>query len=243
MAQFVAESTVDLTRSVMNDSDRDLVGGLEQQQRAAQARVQAVEDAWAKALGSEPVAELQSELESSAELRSSIQKDIASAELLIADAADRKQQAQAAEAAEIQKETSSARARIAEMTRQIERIDRRQSERERTLAQRIGHRDALEAERKARQAELAASETRLREARGDAGYRGERMKIIDPGIVPQQPSSPNLILNLLAALLFGLILPLLYLAVEMNYREDRARSVVESTGRRANYSSYMTRDE
>ena len=51
------------------------------------------------------------------------------------------------------------------------------------------------------------SRARLREARGDAGYRGERLRIIDPGIVPERPSSPNLPLNLVAALLLGLVLP------------------------------------
>jgi uncharacterized protein involved in exopolysaccharide biosynthesis len=85
----------------------------------------------------------------------------------------------------------------------------------------MAHRDRVEAERKSGQAELTAAETRLREARSEAGYRGERMRIIDPGIVPQRPSSPNLILNLLAAMLAGLVLPVLYLAVEMNYQEDR----------------------
>jgi capsular polysaccharide biosynthesis protein len=243
MAQFVAESTVELTRNVMSDSDRDLLGGIEQQQRTAQARLQAAEEIWAKTLGSEPVAELQAAMEGSAELRASIQKDVASAELMIADGADRKPKAQAGEAAEIERETSGARARIVEMTRQIERIDRRQSEREHTLAQRSAHRDTLDAERKARQAELVASETRLREARGDAGYRGERMKIIDPGIVPQQPSSPNLLLNVLTALLLGLILPTLYLAIEMNYRQDRISQEDRLSNRRSNLPSYMTRDE
>ena len=85
----------------------------------------------------------------------------------------------------------------------------------------MAHRERLEAERKSRQADLTASETRLREARGDAGYRGERLRIIDPGIVPQKPSSPNLVLNLLAALLAGLVLPVGYLAIEMNYQEQR----------------------
>ena len=55
--------------------------------------------------------------------------------------------------------------------------------------------------------------------RGDAGYRGERLQIIDPGIVPERPSSPNLPLNLAAALLLGLVLPVLYFTLEMSYQE------------------------
>jgi uncharacterized protein involved in exopolysaccharide biosynthesis len=65
-------------------------------------------------------------------------------------------------------------------------------------------------------------ENRLREARGDAGYRGERLKIIDPGIVPERPSSPNLPLNLAAALLLGLVLPIVYFTLEMNFLVGQA---------------------
>jgi uncharacterized protein involved in exopolysaccharide biosynthesis len=68
---------------------------------------------------------------------------------------------------------------------------------------------------------LTAAEIRLRDARANAGYRGERMKIIDPGVVPQRPSSPNVMLNVIAALLLGLVLPVVFLAIEMNYQEQR----------------------
>jgi uncharacterized protein involved in exopolysaccharide biosynthesis len=233
MAQFVAESTVDLTRSVVIEGDRDLVGGIEKEQLAAQARAQATEESWAKVLGSEPVTGLQAELESEADLRATIEKEVGSAELEMADAADREKQAPASEVASIRRDAANARARLVEMRRQLEQIDRRRTEHEHTLAQRLVHREQLEAERKTRQAELTAAETRLREARGDAGYRGERMKIIDPGIIPQRPSSPDLMLNVLAALLLGLVLPALYLAVEMNYQQYRI------TGRRTNLPAYM----
>jgi capsular polysaccharide biosynthesis protein len=221
MAQFVAESTVELTRSIVSEGDGDLIAGLERQQLAAQERLKLADDAWSKVLGSEPVNELEAEMESAATLRTSIQKELASEELQVADTADRAKRVSAAEAENLQRDAAIARSRIAEMQRQIETIDRRQGERERALAQRTAHREQLETERKIRQTEAAAAETRLREARGDVGYRGERMKIIDPGIVPQRPSSPNLMLNLLAALFAGLVFPVLYLAFEMNAQEQR----------------------
>jgi uncharacterized protein involved in exopolysaccharide biosynthesis len=207
MAEFVAVSTVELSRAVMGEGASDLVSGMEKEREGAQARLQAAEDAWAKVLGSEPVAELQSAMESDADLRGATLKEIARTELELSDAGERL--------------APGIRAQLAEMRRQLEQLDRRQAERERLLSQRMAHRERLEAERKSRQADLTASETRLREARGDAGYRGERLRIIDPGIVPQKPSSPNLVLNLLAALLAGLVLPVGYLAIEMNYQEQR----------------------
>ena len=66
------------------------------------------------------------------------------------------------------------------------------------------------------------SEARLRDARGETGFRGERLKIIDPGIVPERPSSPNLPLNIAVALLAGLVLPILYLTLEMSFQGRRA---------------------
>ena len=101
-------------------------------------------------------------------------------------------------------------------------MDRQGAEREKLLATRQAHRDQLDAERKAGQAALAAMEARLRDARGETGFRGERLKIIDPGIVPERPSSPNLPLNIAAALLAGLVLPILYLTLEMSFQDRRA---------------------
>jgi uncharacterized protein involved in exopolysaccharide biosynthesis len=101
-------------------------------------------------------------------------------------------------------------------------MDRQGTEREKLLATRQAHRDQLDAERKAGQAALAAMEARLRDARGETGFRGERLKIIDPGIVPERPSSPNLPLNLAVALLAGLVLPILYLTLEMSFQGRRA---------------------
>ncbi|HXB70006.1 MAG TPA: hypothetical protein VNY05_17265, partial [Candidatus Acidoferrales bacterium] len=59
---------------------------------------------------------------------------------------------------------------------------------------------------------------------GDAGFRGERLRLIDPGIVPERPSSPNIPLNVLAALFLGLVLPVVYLTMQMSYQEQRAGS-------------------
>jgi polysaccharide biosynthesis transport protein len=58
---------------------------------------------------------------------------------------------------------------------------------------------------------------------------GERLTIIDPGVVPERPSSPNVPLNVAAALLLGLLFPVAYLAVEMNLRQQR---VLDNLARR-----------
>jgi uncharacterized protein involved in exopolysaccharide biosynthesis len=221
-AQFLAEATVKLTRSVVSEGDQDLLQGIERQERQARDRLQEIENVWAQALSNEPVNQLQSAMESSAELRSSLQQQVLSVEQEIADAAERERQAAASEQVEIRKEAGNAKARMEEMRRQLQGLERQSAEREKLLATRLAHRDKLEADRKAAQAALTAIQNRLREAQGDAGYRGERLRIIDPGIVPERPSSPNLPLNVAAALLLGLVLPILYLTLQMGYQEQRA---------------------
>jgi uncharacterized protein involved in exopolysaccharide biosynthesis len=222
LASYMADATVALARTSIEDSNRDLIGGIEREAGDVRAHLEQTESAWSKLLSSEPVAELQSAMESSAELRGKLEEQIASAELELADAAERLQQAKAAEQPEIRQQSANARSRLAEERKQLDALDHRNAERERTLSLRMAHRDKLEAERKARLAELAGMEARLRETRGDAGYRGERLRVIDPGIVPERPSSPNLPLNLAAAILMSLALSVLYLTFEMTWRERRA---------------------
>ena len=77
------------------------------------------------------------------------------------------------------------------------------------------------AQRDAARAAVYAAVEHLVQVRSTAGGRGERLKIIDPGVVPQQPSWPNIPLMLLVAVLVALVGSLLYLTLEFNYRLER----------------------
>ena len=220
LAAFLAEATVEINRASVSESDQDLLRGIEQQARELRTRLQETDASWAKAAAAEPVLGLEAAVEQAAELRSKIDEQAQSVELEIADLTERTKTA--ADEGPWRKQESNARARLTQMRKQIQDMERQGAEREKLLANRQAHRDQLDAERKAGQAALAAMETRLRDARGETGFRGERLKIIDPGIVPERPSSPNLPLNVAAALLAGLVLPILYLTLEMSFQERRA---------------------
>jgi capsule polysaccharide export protein KpsE/RkpR len=224
LAQYLAEATAELNRSSVAESDKDLVAGFAAQEHEARAKMAGVEAEWSHAIASEPVTALEAAIEQAAEGRAKLQAQIQSVELEIAEVGERLKQAAPAEQVELRREESSARARLAEMRKQTQEFDRQNAERERLLATRTAHRDKLEADRKSAQAALTAVEGRLREARGETGYRGERLKIIDPGIVPQRPSSPNWPLNVAGALLAGVVLPILYLTLAMSFQEQRAAS-------------------
>jgi uncharacterized protein involved in exopolysaccharide biosynthesis len=222
LAQYLAESTADLNRAMVSEGDHDLLVGLEHQEADARARLDEIDADWARLLSTEPVEDLRASMDNAAGLRSKLLRDILEAQVDVAGSNGRAQQGGSPESAQTRGESADAGARIAELRKQLQDLDRLAGEREKLLALRVAHRDKLDAERKAGQAGLATIEGRLREARGDSGYRGERLKVIDPGIVPERPSSPNLPLNLAAALLMGLALPLLYLAIELNFLEQRA---------------------
>jgi len=223
-----------LSRSLASDGDADLLRGIAQQESEIRAHLDTIEAAWARLVSEEPVADLQSSMSKSAELRAALQQQMLSAEQEIADAAERQKSAAGAEGAEARKESGNAAARLQEIRKQVQSMDAESKERERVLALRMTHRDKLEAEREAAQTALTSIEARLRESRADAGSRGERLRVIDPGVVPERPSSPNLPLNVMASLLLGLVLPVVFLMLDLNYRERKVterRGVYQQGGR------------
>jgi polysaccharide biosynthesis transport protein len=231
LAEFLGRSTVEMNRSLTADGDRDLIGGIAQQQEELRRRLQDLDASWAALLSTEPVQALEAEAENAATLRAALEQQVSNTELELADAAERSKNASGGDLAEIRKQESNARARAEQLRRQLDTLSRQAREREKTLAARMAHRDRLEAERKTATAQLSAIETQLREARSGAGFRGERLRLIDPGIVPERPSAPNVPLNVAAALLLGLVLPALWLAIEMSFQEQRA------AGRRSGFQA------
>ena len=227
MAQSLAEGTVDLSRSLATEGDRELVSGIGQQESEIRRNLDGIEATWARLLSEEPVADLQSAMNKSAELRATLEQQALSTEQELADAGERQKTAGESERTEARKEAANASARLEEMRKQLQTVDTQAKERERVLALRMTHRDKLEADRKAAETSLAAIEARFRDARSESGYRGERLRIIDPGVLPERPSAPNLPLNVFAALLLGLVLPVVWLTLELNYQE---RSVAAHRG-------------
>ena len=82
-------------------------------------------------------------------------------------------------------------------------------------------RDSLEAAVQSAWWAQEEQERRLRELEATAGYRGERLTLLDPGVTPERPSSPNLPLNLAAALALSLVASWFYLTVEFGWRQRR----------------------
>ncbi len=206
LAQYLAESTVALNRSTVTEGDRDLIAGFESQEREVRAQLDKLDADWAREAVDKPVHNLRAALDSDESLLRELEE-----QRIAADGAS--------VPASLVTPDGAAAARL---QKQIDELRRSSAAREKELAARQAHLERLATERQAAQTALAAIEARLREARGDQGYRGERLKIIDPGVVPEKPSSPNVPLNVAVALLLGLLLPAGYFTLEMHFRSERA---------------------
>jgi uncharacterized protein involved in exopolysaccharide biosynthesis len=84
-----------------------------------------------------------------------------------------------------------------------------------------------EAELKSARAALDAADLRADEAILGAKWRGERLRLVDPGATPQEPSSPNVLLNVVAALVVSLGGSILYLAAAFGLRRDATGNRIE----------------
>jgi len=214
LAQFLAEQVVALNQSLNVQSGHDLVTGVELQEREAQAQLDRANREWSQVSSSEPIDELQAAIQEATKLRLTLREEMARGE----------KEAATDDKAELREQQSTAQARFDELGKQLAALYSETARKESLVASRSATRERLKAELDAAQKSLAAAEAQLRDARNLAGNHGERMTIIDPGMVPEQPSSPNIPLNLSAALLLGLLLPLVYLALELNFRPQRAAS-------------------
>ena len=224
LAQFLAEQVVALNLSLNVQSGHDLVTAVELQEREAQAQLDRADREWSQVSSSEPINELEAGIEEATKLRLMLREEMARARLDLADAAGREKEATGDDKGELREQQSTAQARFDELGKQLAALDSETARKESLVASRSANRERLKAGLEAAQKSLAAAEAQLRDARTEAGNHGERLTIIDPGAVPEQPSSPNIPLNLSAALLLGLLLPLVYLAVELNFRPQRAAS-------------------
>jgi uncharacterized protein involved in exopolysaccharide biosynthesis len=91
-------------------------------------------------------------------------------------------------------------------------------------ADRAAQAGVAKAEREVARESFDAAGRQLDETRSVSGEHGERLRIVDPGVVPERPSWPNVPLMLFAAFLVALVVSLLYVTIEWNYGPERAAS-------------------
>lgn len=213
-AQFLAEATVAMSRGESQATDDAFVEQAQQQLDDARKRLENDQKEWADLTANQPIASLQSEIDSSVELQATLRQQLVDAQ---SDLAEYRQTSGQFAHEQLQ----AAQARAALLEKRIEELGREIQDESAMLARRGAARDALKAELTVTQSIYQSDTARVREIRATAGSHAEQLRMLDPGIVPERPSSPNTALNVAAAFLVALVASLVYLSTAFAYRRRR----------------------
>ena len=216
LVQYLADETVATSKGESAASDRDFIGRAGKQTDDARLRLEQAQKALSSFAASAPVESLQAEIDNSVELQAKIQQQLVAAE---ADVAEYQAQPEGPFARE---QLQAARARVALLQKRSADLAQSIQRSSQTLASRIAKRDQMQTEAKLAQSAYEALSNRLRDLEVTAGSHAEQLRVIDPGIVPQRPSSPNIPLNVAAALFLALLSSIIYLSLAF---ASRRRSV------------------
>jgi len=214
VAQFLAEETVAMSRGESQATDNAFVEQAERQLADARKLLENDQKAWADLTANQPIASLQSEIDSSVELQATLRQQLVDAQSDVAEY----QQTSGQFAGE---QLRAAQARMALLEKRIDELTREIQEKSTILGRRGAARGALQAEMAVAQSVYQSDAARVREIRATAGSHAEQLRVIDPGIVPERPSSPNTALNVTAAFLVALVASLVYLSVAFAYRRRK----------------------
>jgi uncharacterized protein involved in exopolysaccharide biosynthesis len=231
LAQYIAEETVALNRNLSRDGDLKLVEGLNGQLETARAALdRARADAATASSREAPIAQQAQDLaELSAGTRQkAVEAGAEAAELSAqeaslsragADGEDRS----SSDLGYVRLRAAGARARQAALAASGTEVEREAAEKETAAAD-------LRAQRATADAILSSAESRHKELQGrvneltaSAGLRTEQLRIVDPGIVPQRPSFPDIPLILAAAFSLSLTVVLALLSLHFSMTRRHAR--------------------
>ena len=121
------------------------------------------------------------------------------------------------------------KSRIAHLREQVSQLDKEIEHIRVTLAQREAQAQALEAERSAAWWIQEDSEARLLQERSMRSARGERLQIMDRGVVPERPSYPRVVLNVIVSTGLALVLSLLYLTLQFSFLQQKEALRLQET--------------
>ena len=222
LAQFIAERTVENSRSLASDEGAEITGEFRAQFDAANARLARARKAEDELRAGTPIEGLETQFNNNADLLLSIDKEISQLRTEIAG-----YKAEAEESAS-KRLLASAEARLTSLTAQRSEVVAVIAQQQKSVQDNKNRIAQLQAEEDAALSAFETANTRLNEVVASGQFRGERLRLIDPGVVPQEPQSPNIPLNLLAALILSLTGSLVFVGVAPRKAAvtDRERSAL-----------------
>jgi capsule polysaccharide export protein KpsE/RkpR len=219
MAQFLAEETVKLSSSVSRDAGREVIEEAQRQSGEMRVKLEEAQTAAAKVNREQPLESLRGEVDAMVELLNRLRRSLSGAEASEAEfesrakSATRKEDRDPAAA-----EAASMRARAGQFARQIRELEQTIAARNRVLAERTARAEETKALVDYSQSASEAAAKRVQDLRASLGSSGERLKVIDPGIVPERPSEPRTALHAGIAVGLALLGSIVYLSIAFNAR-------------------------
>lgn len=203
LAQFLAEETVNLNRSSNRENDRDLLEDAQKQSDDARKRLDLDQAAWGEFNARGPLQVLREEVETLTALRERVRKDLSDARAELAEYMGRAEEARVA----------GIRARLESLEKQDADLQRQIESKAALLATRENRAEELQQNIRAARLAYEAAAARLRDLHASTGLRGERLRVMDPGVIPEKPSWPNIGLNVMLAVGVALISSITFLTL------------------------------
>ena len=229
LVQFLAEETVALNRSIENQSEHEALTEVRKQVQEAGAKLAQTRGEYNTAMAEGAESILGDEVRNLSDLKGRLNEQLANATTSLAELSARADAQSKGFAAgdsreNVQQDIAAARARAAALTTQMASVSRDLAQKASALAAVRAKADQGADQLRAANTAFEAMSRRANELAGSSGLRTEQLRIIDPGIVPQQPSFPNVPLFTAMALLFSALLSLAWLSLRYGLEQQRVRS-------------------
>lgn len=222
LAQRIAEQSVSLNKKLNDQSADDVLRDARTTLDKATARRHKAAAAKAEIVKAESIDALVNDVANANQVRLAIEKDLGKARAELADMEAEKKTFHDGDGMEEQfkwtlRQIEALRASVASLEAQSTASAKASADSATLLEARRQHRESIDTELRSAIADYEQAKTRLTDAQNSAAYRGERLEIMDPGIVPQRPSYPNTPLSIVVAFLVSTIASLAYLAIRFGY--------------------------
>jgi capsular polysaccharide biosynthesis protein len=213
LAQYMAERTVAISRGIDEKSAAGAISQAQDLYDAAQARVNRAREQSAEFGKRFSGAGAARDLDSATELKQEAERDLARARQDLAALSAPKAPGEPEpdwKASQIRSE----QARITDLEKQVAGLTSSVARSGSLSDQMEERRQYLDNELKSAWASFDAASRKLDDLKALVAFQGERLVVLDPGIVPERPSSPNIPVNVLAAVVLALIGSIAVLAAQ-----------------------------
>lgn len=230
LVQFITEQSIAASHAEAMGADHEALENMNAELDHARARFAKAQAEWQRATREDTPDSIQDSLEAAIGVQSEIRRHAGEAD---ADAAE--WQARSQEGARSDREFAQAQARAEAARKNLYAAKASEIAAEiaadrKLLASRSGSLSLASAELDSARKELENLQSHVRDLNAMAGSRGERMRIIDPGVAPRRPSSPNVLFSTIAAALLAACLGAAWLALRAD--EPRPRPAVVRNAQR-----------